>query len=145
MHIFIYMCMCMCVSLCLLWGAVSRRVSSVVARYLLFVIRDWSFVVGCPSLCCALLSAQTNQHTHTQTPRQCRETKQGDTRRVQIFAKQTLGTEGHPTSRDRWASEKQIKSSALLPQGLVNCIECVNKPSENHKNQKQEKPMISLD
>ena len=56
MHIFIYMCMCMCVSLCLLWGAVSRRVSSVVARYLLFVIRDWSFVVGCPSLCCALLS-----------------------------------------------------------------------------------------
>ena len=32
--------MYMCVSLCLLCGAVSRRVSRVVACYVLFVVRD---------------------------------------------------------------------------------------------------------
>ena len=52
----ICMCTCVCVSMCLLCGAVSRRVSRVVARYVLFVVRDWSLVVDCPSLCCALLS-----------------------------------------------------------------------------------------
>ena len=57
MYMYMYMCVCVCVSLCLLCGAVSRRVSHVVARYVLFVVRDWSLVVDCPSLCCALLSA----------------------------------------------------------------------------------------
>ena len=32
----------------------SRRVSRVVARYLLFVVRDWSLVVDCHSLCSAV-------------------------------------------------------------------------------------------
>ena len=47
-------CACACASSCLLCGAVSRRVSRVVARYFLFVVRE-SLVVDCPSLCCALL------------------------------------------------------------------------------------------
>ena len=37
-------------SLCLLCCAVSRRVSRVVARCVLFVIRDWSLGVDCLSL-----------------------------------------------------------------------------------------------
>ena len=49
-----YMCVCVCASLCLLCGAVSRRVSRVVARYVLFVVRDLSLVVDCLSLRCAL-------------------------------------------------------------------------------------------
>ena len=44
-----------CVSLCLLCGAVSRRVSRVVARYVLFVVRDKSLVVDCPSLRCSVV------------------------------------------------------------------------------------------
>ena len=44
-----------CVSLCLLCGAVSRRVSLFVARYVLFVVRDKSSGVDCPSLCCAVV------------------------------------------------------------------------------------------
>ena len=49
-------CACVFVSLCvcLLCGAVSRRVSPVVARYFLFVVHH-KFVVDCLSLCCALL------------------------------------------------------------------------------------------
>ena len=45
------------VSLCLLCGAVSRRVSRVVARYFLFVDRDWSLsmVFRCVVLCCSVL------------------------------------------------------------------------------------------
>ena len=43
------------VSSCLFCGAVSRRVSRVVARYVLFVVRDRSSVVDCLLLCCALL------------------------------------------------------------------------------------------
>ena len=50
---YMYMYMYMSVSLCLLCGAVSRRVSRVVARYVLFLVRDLSLVVDCPSLCCA--------------------------------------------------------------------------------------------
>ena len=46
---------CVCVSLCLLCGAVSRRVSRVVARCVLFVVRDQSLVVDYLSLCCVLL------------------------------------------------------------------------------------------
>ena len=38
--IYMYMCTCVCVSLCLLCGAVSRRLSRVVACYVLFVVRD---------------------------------------------------------------------------------------------------------
>ena len=52
MHMYVYMCVC--VSLCLFCGAVSRRVSRVVARHVLFVVRDKSIVVDCPSLCCPL-------------------------------------------------------------------------------------------
>ena len=46
-----YLCLCVC----LLCGAVSCRVSRVVARYFLFVFRHLSSVVDCPSWCCALL------------------------------------------------------------------------------------------
>ena len=61
-YIHMYMCVCVCVSLCLLCGAVSCRVSRVVARYVLFVVRDLSLVVDCLSfvlcsvvLCCCVL------------------------------------------------------------------------------------------
>ena len=48
-------CVCVCLCACLLCGAVSCRVSRVVARYFLFVVGHLSSVVGCPSVCCALL------------------------------------------------------------------------------------------
>ena len=52
-------CLCVCLFVCLLvcWlcGAVSCRVSRVVARYFLSVVRHSSSVVDCLSLCCALL------------------------------------------------------------------------------------------
>ena len=44
-----------CVCVCLCAGAVSCRVSRVVARYFSFVVRHQSLIVDCPSLCCALL------------------------------------------------------------------------------------------
>ena len=53
-YIHMYMCACDCKSLFLLCGAVSRRVSRVIGRYDLFVVRDWSLVVDLSSLCCAL-------------------------------------------------------------------------------------------
>ena len=40
MYMYMYVYVCVCVSLCLLRGAVSRRVSRVAARYVLFVVRD---------------------------------------------------------------------------------------------------------
>ena len=49
----VFVSLCLCV--CLLCGAVSCLVSRVVARYFMFVVRHKSFVVDCPSLCCALL------------------------------------------------------------------------------------------
>ena len=51
-------CVCLCaliLSVCLLCGTVSCRVSRVVARYFLLVVRHLSLVVDCLSLCCALL------------------------------------------------------------------------------------------
>ena len=48
-------CVLCLVFVCLLCGAESCRVSRVVARYFLFVVRPSSSVVDCPSLCCALL------------------------------------------------------------------------------------------
>ena len=61
MYVYVYVYMwraraCACLSLCFLCGAVSRRVSRVAARYVLFVVRDLSLVFDCLSLCCALLS-----------------------------------------------------------------------------------------
>ena len=48
-------CVCVCLCVCLLCGAMSCRVSRVVVRYVLVVVRHWSLVVDCLSLSCALL------------------------------------------------------------------------------------------
>ena len=48
-HVRVRVSVCLCV--CLLCGAFSCRVSRVVARYFLFVVRHWSLVVDCPSFC----------------------------------------------------------------------------------------------
>ena len=40
LYMYMHMYMCVCVSFCLLCGSVPRRVSRVVARYVLFVVHD---------------------------------------------------------------------------------------------------------
>ena len=57
---FTFSCACasVCLCVCLLCGAVSCRVSRVVARYFLFVVRHMSLVVDvlrCVVLCCSVL------------------------------------------------------------------------------------------
>ena len=55
-RVFVRVLVSLCLCVCLLCGAVSCRVSRVVARYFLFVVRHWSLVVlRCDVLCCCVL------------------------------------------------------------------------------------------